>query len=412
MNTNQHSRNRRGASRKAVSPSGIWPAIRNNHGRRPKHLALGRRGAVAVLALFLMMVLLAFIALATDVGYISYVDTELQRTADAAAIAAACTLVEQDQVGATVNADTLASVAASASQYAALNKVANAPVIVSSSDTQIGQLPYPFSSSSTMTFTDPAQFNAVKVRIRKTSDAGSGGVPLFFARILGYSACDMQREATAAFINSVGGFRSPAEGQTLQILPFALDKQTWDNMIAGTGSDNYKWDPVAKRVTSGHDEVKEVNLYPQGTGSPGNRGTVNIGPSNNSTSHLSNQIRNGISKADMDCMGGSLQFDEHGKLYLNADTGISAGVKDDLASIIGQTRIIPIFTEVTGNGNNAEYTIVEFVGVRVMYVKLTGSPSGKAVLVQPANVVCRGAIPPSNTNGSSQYVYSPVWLVH
>ena len=54
------------------------------------------------------------------------------------------------------------------------------------------------------------------------------------------------------------------------------------------------------------------------------------------------------------------------------DTGISAGVKDELASIIGQTRIIPVFSSVSGNGNNATYVIVRWVGVRVMAVKLTG----------------------------------------
>ena len=43
-----------------------------------------------------------------------------------------------------------------------------------------------------------------------------------------------------------------------------------------------------------------------------------------------------------------------GKLYLNGDTGISAGVKDELASIKGQPRIIPIFSTVSGNGNNAQ----------------------------------------------------------
>ena len=71
-------------------------------------------------------------------------------------------------------------------------------------------------------------------------------------------------------------------------------------------------------------------------------------------------------------IGGSLQFNASGVLHLNGDTGISAGVKDELASIIGQPRIIPIFSSVVGPGNNADYTIVKFVGVRILAVKLTG----------------------------------------
>jgi hypothetical protein len=163
-------------------------------------------------------------------------------------------------------------------------------------------------------------------------------------------------------------------------------------------------------VTAGSDGLVEVNLFPQGTGSPGNRGTVDIGSCNNSTADIARQILYGISPADLVYMGGSLQFDSTGKLVLNGDTGISAGVKDELASIKGQPRIIPIFSAVSGNGNNAMYTIVKWQGIRIMNVKLTGSMSQKNVMIQVAPVMAKGSIP-SPTTGTSSYVYSPVVLV-
>ena len=64
-------------------------------------------------------------------------------------------------------------------------------------------------------------------------------------------------------------------------------------------------------------------------------GTVDIGGANNSTSDLARQIREGMSAedmADLASSGRSLEFTE-GKLTLNGDTGISAGVKDDLVYI-------------------------------------------------------------------------------
>jgi hypothetical protein len=163
-------------------------------------------------------------------------------------------------------------------------------------------------------------------------------------------------------------------------------------------------------VTSGSDGVKECNLYPQGTGSPGNRGTVDIGSSNNSTADIARQIVYGISPSDLAYMGGELKFDTSGKLYLNGDTGISAGVKDELASIIGKPRIIPIFQSVTGPGNNASYTIVAFAGVRITNVKLTGSMSSKNVMIQPCKLIVTGGIvnPGAQT---SWFVTSPAWLV-
>ncbi len=112
----------------------------------------------------------------------------------------------------------------------------------------------------------------------------------------------------------------------------------------------------------------------------------------------------------MDALGKPLEFDANGKLTLNGDTGISAGVKDDLAAIIGQTRIIPIFESVSGNGNNAMYTIVQWAGVRILDVKLTGSMSSKKLIVQPAHVFSKWAKPTAEEN-TSWYVYSPAWIV-
>ena len=162
--------------------------------------------------------------------------------------------------------------------------------------------------------------------------------------------------------------------------------------------------------SAGGDGWLEVNLYPQGTGSPGNRGTVDIGSNNNSTADIVRQILYGVSPADLAHYGGTLEFDSCGKLYLNGDTGISAGVKDDLADIKGQPRIIPIFSEVNGPGNNAIYTIVKWMGIRIMDVKLTGPMSQKHVTIQAAPVVGPGMVP-STTTGTSSYVYSPAVLV-
>lgn len=38
----------------------------------------------------------------------------------------------------------------------------------------------------------------------------------------------------------------------------------------------------------------------------------------------------------------------------------------------------------SGNGNNATYTVVKFVGVRIMDVKLSGGPNSRHLTVQPA----------------------------
>jgi hypothetical protein len=153
-----------------------------------------------------------------------------------------------------------------------------------------------------------------------------------------------------------------------------------------------------------------VNLFPQDTGSPGNRGTVDIGSNNNSTRDIARQILEGVTAEDLAHHGGSLEFDSNGELFLNGDTGISAGVKDELASIKGQPKVIPVFSGVSGNGNNAQYTIVEFAGICILDVKLTGSAHSKRVIIQPALVKTPGIIPPTTDTQRSSFIVSPVWL--
>lgn len=254
-------------------------------------------------------------------------------------------------------------------------------------------------------------YRAVRVRLRKTEEI-NGQVPLFFARIFGQTGRNLTVESTAAMASQVRGFNTPTGGSdAIDILPIAIDIETWNNMLAGGGTDSYEYDVSSGEVRNGSDGIREVNLYPQGTGSPGNRGTVDIGGANNSTSDIARQIVYGISSADFAALGKPLMLDSSGTITLNGDTGISAGVKDELASIIGQTRIIPVFSSVSGNGNNAQFTIVQWVGIRVLAVKLTGSMNSKYLRVQPASVVVRNSIPGDMSRTWSHSIFSPVVLV-
>jgi Flp pilus assembly protein TadG len=369
-----------------------------------------RRGNVLAMTALLMTALIAFLAFAIDLGYLYAVRVELQRSADSAAIAAAWELIDKDGKAGTQTPATLASTASTkASQFAALNQVGKAAPTLGSGDISVGYIANPANPGDALASTPVGLLpNAVKVRVQRTSNQ-NGQVPLFFARVLGVDQAALEADATAAYISTFSGFKAPADGSNLNILPFALDEDTW-NDLPTNGLDGWAYNPDSKTVTAGADGVKEVNLYPQGTGSPGNRGTVDIGGSNNSTADIARQILYGISAADLAYLGGTLEFDDTGVLHLNGDTGISAGVKDELMSIIGKPRLIPIFRSVVGPGNNADYTIVKFVGIRILDVKLTGSMSTKHVTIQPCNVVAKGGIYRANAT-TTQYVYSPVWLV-
>ena len=369
-----------------------------------------RRGNILALTALLMTALVGFLAFAIDLGYLYAVRVELQRAADSSAIAAAWELIDKDgQVGTQTTTGLASTASSKASQFAALNHVGSVAPTLGSGDVTVGYMSNPTSPGEAFAGTPSGLLpNAVQVRVQR-STAQNGQVPLFFARVLGVDQAALEAQATAAYVSTFSGFRAPADGSNLNILPFALDEDTWNNLTTA-GTDSWTYNPTLQAVTAGGDGVNEVNLYPQGTGSPGNRGTVDIGSSNNSTADIARQILHGVSAADLAYLGGCLEFNSSGVLHLNGDTGISAGVKDELASIIGKPRLIPIFRSVVGPGNNADYTIVKFVGIRILDVKLTGSMSSKHVTIQPCNVIAKGGIYKEGAM-TSQYVFSPVWLV-
>jgi hypothetical protein len=366
-----------------------------------------RSGTIVVLTVFMMVVLFAALAFAIDLGVVFTAQTEMQRTADSAAIAGAWNLLEQE-LEAPAAFQKTAPVYNTAVQFASFNPVLNAAPQLGDGDVTIGRIDDLADREAAIDTSPVNHYNAVEVRVRRNQDR-NGELPLFFARVMGFESVASDLSAMAGYYGAFSGFRTPSDGSNLGILPIALDQDTWDNLVDNKiGTDNFCWNPDTKQVESGSDGILEVNLYPQGVGLPGNRGTVDIGSSGNSTADIKRQILEGISPEDLAHHGGKLEF-VNGVLPLNGDTGISAAVKDQLNQIKGSPRCIPVFSSASGNGNNANFTIVKFVGVRILEVQLTGKMSSKRVMVQPAGTIIRGGIPDTGTN-HTEFVYSPVVL--
>jgi len=357
-----------------------------------------------------MVVMLSVVALAVDIGYLNVVDSELQRSADAAAMAATWKLLDYQPPASSVTSSAITAIQSTASEYAGFNAIGSSAPALGVEDAQVGYLAYPFNNGASMSFSTPSKFNAVAIRVRRT-DEQNGAVGLFFARVMGRSSASLEADATAAFLNNVVGFRMPKDGSNLDILPITVYEPTWNGLLAGAiGTDQYAYNPATGAVASGADGLREIVLYPDKTGSPGNCGTVDIGSADNSTEVISRQIRQGLNKNDLSYHGGELTLNNaERKLHLNGDSGISAAIKDDVHSVIGSVKVIPVYESVVNPGNNAQYTIVKWVGVRVMDERLVGE--NKHLIVQPAKILAKGGVGGQTGTTTSDYVYSPVWLV-
>ena len=84
-------------------------------------------------------------------------------------------------------------------------------------------------------------------------------------------------------------------------------------------------------------------------------------------------------------------------------------LKSDYEQIVGETRIVPVFDSVSAQGNNANYTIVKFVSLKIMHVDMQGA--NKQIFVQPADISISGGIPNSINTQTSVQIYSVPSLV-
>jgi len=345
-----------------------------------------------------LLLITVVVAFAIDIGYIVLVRTQLQVAADSAAMAAAAADVHEPL-------DTVVDVAR---KYAGYHTAGAEKVDLLAADVEPGVWDFNARTFARSSWNP----NAVRVTTRRDRMAG-GPLPLFFARAMGVDRIALKAEATAAYRDDFVGFRIPPGEETVSLLPFALDVETWQSLQAGMGPDVWTWDRESGQVLPGPDGIAELNLYPEGVDgdNSGNRGTVDIGNADNSTADIVRQILEGPNSRDMAYHGGKLELSENGKLYLTGDTGISAGLKDAVNSVRGQPRIVPLFSEVAKTGNNTLFTIVGFAGIRIVEVKMGGALQDKKIIIQPAKMIIEGGIPGPMPTQSSHYIYSPVRLV-
>lgn len=153
-----------------------------------------RRGATAVMVAIAIPVIIGFAALTIDVGLIYNTKTDLQRAADAAALAAA------SRLGDYASGDVLTQGREAAMAVTAENSVLNKRITIEDSDITFGRAILnkqtgQFDFVPTNVFPDAAH-----VVVRKTEGSSNGSLNLFFARIFGKQSQDVTAEAIAMLL--------------------------------------------------------------------------------------------------------------------------------------------------------------------------------------------------------------------
>ncbi|MBW7905193.1 MAG: VWA domain-containing protein [Phycisphaerae bacterium] len=154
-----------------------------------------RRAGVTVQVALAVTFVVGFAALSVDMGSIYVAKAELQRAADAAAMAAATNLMQSDTAGYEENAKQAAGEIAELNsvlgKYASLNL---------NSDVELGKAVLNPSTGRYEFSAGMQPFDAVQVTVRRTEGSSGGPINLGFAGLFGMNTKNLEATATAMLI--------------------------------------------------------------------------------------------------------------------------------------------------------------------------------------------------------------------
>jgi Flp pilus assembly protein TadG len=358
-------------------------------------VARGRSGAIAPLTVILLIPLLGMVAFAIDTGYMVVSQTELQNTADAAALAGAQmmmdpftqwslpTLTSGQQ--ATILANGKTAAANAAKNYAGYNTAGGANILLQDPDIVFG-----FTDSQgnfTTNFPSSTFPNTIQVTARRDSTGGSKTnkpLPLFFGPVLGTPSVNLTASARATIYTGTVSSLNNNLGVNGPLLPVAVNVQAWDQFMKdGTGADS---------SNSAPNGLPQLQAYPGGGGQSGNFGLLSLNgskaPSVGYYGGNQSWIQAGPTTGPNSDVSSLLST---GNLPLPASSnwaagpGLKSSLIGDFQAAEGKPRLLPLFDTSGGNGSNAWYNVVAFVGVTISYANGTGS--NMTIDVQPAAVI-------------------------
>jgi Flp pilus assembly protein TadG len=340
-----------------------------------------RRGAILVLSAIMVAVLLGIVAFAVDYGHLLKVRTDLQRSADASALAAVRDLIRKSDGTQDVNK------ARETARTYARDNLNNASTQVPDGDVEIGRYD-PQSIYSGVVLLNDGTLDTVRVTVRRDGTANPE-VPLFFARILGMNEAPVTATATAV-LQKAQIMLAGAD-----ILPFATPQSLWDSLEPGEIWTAY-----------GDGKMKD----PSGNDIPGNWGTLDIGTGDNATSELNDQILNGLRQKDIDSLSaegrieGDSYIDSSTPVWMQGDPGLSSGLKSSVQAVHGTKKVIPIFDQLNAaGGNNLEYHVVAWGVVTVIDSKWQGN-NNSSVTVRKSHAYMGELRPHGSLSAGDGYI--------
>jgi Flp pilus assembly protein TadG len=190
-----------------------------------------------------------------------------------------------------------------------------------------------------------------------------------FARIFGATGRTVTASTTAAW-------GSPLGVTGLRPLGLCADEEHLKSWLTAVANGNTAPSPTV-RISY----TKESPDLCGGDKVPGNWGIQDFNGGNNGTPEIRDWLLNGYSGI------------VHKGDWIPGNTGaFSPSLASELDTLVstGITFTLPVFSVATGNGSNATFHIVEFVGVKLVGYKANGAESSRYIDLQFQMVIAQG----------------------
>lgn len=388
-----------------------------------------------------LIVALAGAALVVDRLHLDSAKSQLRIAAEAAALAAARELANDDRLRPDYDPAALQMKSRfAAARIAVQNVVAGEPVTLSTdsaSDVRFGRLMNDPATGETV-FVEAHDHEPTSVAVAaRCTEARHSAVSLPFRTFYAPTDADVVAVAEASLNFQVKGLRT-VDRLPIPTLPLAILAQSnakpdashkhstgsvkqsdragassnlqqpiapnWTRDIEQRrGADHFGYDAATGEVTNGADGIPEITLRTatQSNNSKTNAFVITL-TGDLTENHLRRQISHGWSADDLEPLGGELLFD-HGPLTLAGLRGVDGNVlAQSLRKVLGQSRVVFLYERVEGDSRShvATLQVTKMVAGRVMFVREISECECELVL-QPAVLATRSAVAISDETDSA-----------
>ena len=416
-----------------------------------------RKGAVAVVAAILLVMLLGMVALAVDLGYIMLTKTSLQAATDASCLSGGTELINGMGLQANPPEWVTASASALAKQYAAMhpNGDVTETYLDKSRDVRFGWANFnneedKWDQHWGEEIPGVGGYNLIGVTLRRSvlnSSNDDRPLPLIFAKVMGRSFSTLETSAAAVIMPANGIRLGAGEEDTTDLLPFVIRERLWKKyrraqayyaargiptdatelrQIIDNDANNYWGTPPTGEPLFGHWVFKQnqapefkqdfADIWSCECGFDAKNSVpffgsdgileMDIFPRDDYTAgnfgtvdigSFSNST-NDIARQILHGVNSEdLSYLDDGALTLpqtlQGDTGVSSGIKDEIEAVYGQCRTMLLFDTLYNPGNNALFHVIDMAGIRIMQVEMSGALEFKHLSVQVCQSTLGNATP-------------------